>query len=106
MDWDNARIFLAVARSGQFLAAARQLGLDHATVARRVSALEKTLGSALFERRTTGCVPTPAGERFLASAERIEAEMLSAQADLAATGLDVSGTVRIGAPDGFGTLFL
>ncbi|MCA3635587.1 MAG: substrate-binding domain-containing protein, partial [Methylobacterium sp.] len=47
-----------------------------------------------------------AGERFLASAERIEAEMLSAQADLAATGLDVSGTVRIGAPDGFGTLFL
>ncbi|MCA3648498.1 MAG: LysR family transcriptional regulator [Methylobacterium sp.] len=106
MDWDNARIFLAVARSGQFLAAARQLGLDHATVARRVSALEKALGSALFERRTTGCVPTPAGERFLASAERIEAEMLSAQADLAATGLDVSGTVRIGAPDGFGTLFL
>ncbi len=106
MDWDNARIFLAVARSGQFLAAARQLGLDHATVARRVSALEKALGSPLFERRTTGCVPTPAGERFLASAERIEAEMLSAQADLAATGLDVSGTVRIGAPDGFGTLFL
>lgn len=106
MDWDNARIFLAVARSGQFLAAARQLSLDHATVARRITALEKTLGLTLFERRTSGCAITPAGERFLASAERIEAEMLSAQADLAATGLDVAGSVRIGAPDGFGTLFL
>ncbi len=106
MDWDNVRIFLAAARSGQFLAAARQLGIDHATVARRVTALEEQLGSKLFERRTSGCVVTPQGERFLVAAERIEAEMLSAQADLAATGPDVAGTVRIGAPDGFGTLFL
>ena len=106
MDWDNVRIFLAAARSGQFLAAARQLGVDHATVARRVSALEERLGTKLFERRTSGCVVTPQGERFLVSAERIEAEMLSAQADLAATGPEIGGTVRIGAPDGFGTLFL
>lgn len=106
MDWDDVRIMLAVARSGQFLAAARGLGLDHATVARRVSRLESTLGARVFERRTTGCSLTPQGERFLIAAERIEAEMLSAQADVSATGLDVAGTVRIGAPDGFGTLFL
>jgi DNA-binding transcriptional LysR family regulator len=106
MDWDNVRIFLAAARSGQFLAAARRLGVDHATVARRVTALEQRLGTKLFERSTSGCVVTPQGERFLAAAERIEAEMLSAQADLAATGPEVAGTVRIGAPDGFGTLFL
>ena len=39
MDWDNVRVFLAVARAGQFVAAARRLGLDHATASRRVAAL-------------------------------------------------------------------
>ena len=106
MDWDNVRIFLSVVRAGQFLAAARQLGVDHATVARRVTALEDRLGAKLFERRTSGCVMTLSGERFLASAEKVEAEMLRAQAEIASTDLDVAGTVRIGAPDGFGTLFL
>ena len=106
MDWDNARLFLAVARAGQFLAAARQLHLDHATVSRRIGALEKSLGALLFERRTNGCRLTASGERFLAAAEKIEAEMLRAQADLSASEVEVAGTVRVGAPDGFGTLFL
>jgi len=106
MDWDHARIFLAAARNGQFLAAARQLRLDHATIGRRISALEQGLGAKLFERRTNGCVLTPAGERFLIAAERIEADMLRVQAELNETEVEVSGTVRIGAPDGFGTLFL
>ncbi|MGL4635139.1 MAG: LysR family transcriptional regulator [Beijerinckiaceae bacterium] len=106
MDWDNVRIFLAVARTGQFLAAARQLSIDHATVARRITVLETALGTKLFDRRTSGCTVTAGGERFLAAAERIEAEMLQAQSDVTANDLEVAGTVRIGAPDGFGTLFL
>lgn len=106
MDWDHARIFLAVARTGQFLAAARQLRLDHATVGRRISALEADLGVKLFERRTTGCALTPAGERFSVAAECMEAEMLRARSDLGDAEVEVAGTVRIGAPDGFGTLFL
>ena len=106
MDWDNARLFLAVARAGQFLAAARQLHLDHATVSRRIGALEKSLGALLFERRTNGCRLTGAGERFLVAAETIEAEVLRAQADLSASELEVAGMVRVGAPDGFGTYFL
>lgn len=106
MDWDHARMFLAAARAGQFLAAARQLRVDHATVGRRISALEATLGAKLFERRTNGCVLTPAGERFLAAAERMEAEMLRVHAELSETDVEVAGTVRVGAPDGFGTLFL
>ena len=40
MDWDNVRVFLAVARAGQFVAAAKRLRLDHATVSRRIAALE------------------------------------------------------------------
>lgn len=106
MDWDHARIFLGVARSGQILAAARQLRLDHATVARRINALEDELGVKLFDRRTNGCAPTPAGERFLAAAERIEADMLRVQAELSETDVEAAGVVRIGAPDGFGTYFL
>jgi DNA-binding transcriptional LysR family regulator len=106
MDWDHARIFLAVARRGQFLAAARQLRLDHATVMRRMARLEAELGTRLLDRRTTGCVPTSAGEVFLMAAERMEAEMLRVQADLSAQDVEVAGTVRVGAPDGFGTLFL
>jgi DNA-binding transcriptional LysR family regulator len=106
MDWDHARMFLAVARSGQLLAAARQLRLDHATVARRITALEASLGVKLLDRRTNGCVLTPAGERFLVAAERIEADMLRVQADLSETEVEAAGIVRIGAPDGFGTYFL
>lgn len=106
MDWDHARIFLAAARAGQFLAAGRQLKLDHATIGRRISALETGLGAKLFERRTNGCVLTPAGERFLVGAERMEAEMLRMQSELSDADVEVAGTVRIGAPDGFGTLFL
>lgn len=106
MDWDLARVFLAVARAGQFLGAARHMRLDHATVARRISALEAALGVKLFERRPNGCFLTPAGEQFTIAAERIEAEMLKAQAELGGTDVDAAGTVRVGAPDGFGTYFL
>ena len=106
LDWDHLRVFLAVARAGQMLAAARQLGLDHATVGRRLGALEAGLGTKLLERRTTGCELTPAGERLLGHAERIETEMLQAQSAIGNVDLALAGTVRIGAPDGFGTYFL
>lgn len=106
MDWDDARFFLAAARAGQLSAAARRLGVDHATVGRRITALETALGARLLERRPTGCVPTRAGERFLEVAERMESEWLRAQGEFAEGGVEMTGPVRIGAPDGFGTLFL
>ena len=106
MNWDDVRIFLAVARSGQILGAARRLELNHATVSRRVAALEEALKTKLFRRLTTGSELTPAGERFLEVAERMEADMLTARAEISGEGDEVSGTVRIGAPDGFGVAFL
>lgn len=106
MNWDDVRIFLAVARAGQILGAARRLELNHATVSRRIAALEESLKTKLFRRLTTGSELTQAGERFLAVAERMEADMIAARADLAGEGDAVSGVVRIGAPDGFGTAFL
>lgn len=106
MNWDDARIFLAVARAGQILGAARRLELNHATVSRRIAALEDALGVKLFRRLTTGSELTPAGERFLDVAERMEAEMIAARSELAGGDEAISGTVRIGAPDGFGVAFL
>lgn len=106
MNWDDVRIFLAVARAGQFLGAAKRLELNHATVSRRIAALEEALRAKLFRRLTTGSELTPAGTRFLDIAERMEADMIAARSTLAGEGDEISGTVRIGAPDGFGVAFL
>ncbi|GHB19090.1 LysR family transcriptional regulator [Pseudovibrio japonicus] len=106
MNWDDARVFLAVARSGQILGAAQRLSLNHATVARRISALEAALQAKLIDRRTTGCALTSEGERFFEFAESMETEMLSARAEIGGTDVELSGAVRIGTPDGFGVAFL
>ena len=105
MNWDDVRIFLAVTRHGQILGASRALGLNHATVARRLTALEEALGTALFRRRTSGTQLTAQGEAFLVHAEAMESASLAA-AGSAETNSEVEGTVRIGAPDGFGVAFL
>lgn len=106
MNWDDVRIFLAVSRAGQILGAARRLQINHATVSRRIAALEEALGAKLFRRMTTGSELTAAGERFLPVAERMEADMIAARAEVSGEGDDIAGTVRIGAPDGFGVTFL
>jgi DNA-binding transcriptional LysR family regulator len=106
MDWDNVRVFLAVARGGQFVAAARRLRLDHATISRRIAALETGLGARLFDRRTTGARLTSAGEKFLATAEQMESAFLHAQSEIGDKDVELAGIVRIGAPDGFSTYYL
>jgi DNA-binding transcriptional LysR family regulator len=105
-DWDDLRFFLAVARSGRLTAAARRLGADHATVSRRVTALEEALKAKLFERRPQGYALTAHGERLLAKAETMETEALAIQSDIGGADMALAGIVRIGAPDGFGTSFL
>jgi DNA-binding transcriptional LysR family regulator len=106
MDWEYIRVFLCVARVGQFLAAARQLRVDHGTVSRKISALESSLGVRLFDRHTTGCVLTAPGEQLLASAEIVEAELLRAHSLIARLDAEISGTIRVGVPDSFGTYFM
>jgi molybdate transport repressor ModE-like protein len=105
MNWDDIRIFLQVARQGQILGAAKSLGLNHATVARRLTALEESMGSKLVSRRTNGTELTLAGQRLLAHAEAMEAATLSAR-EASQVDSVIAGTVRIGAPDGFGVGFL
>lgn len=106
MDWDHLRVFLAVAREGQLLSAGRKLGLNHATVSRRLDALEESLGTQLLVRRPAGSNLTAAGERLLDVAERLETKVLGISEELRDVAAEVAGTVRIGAPDGLGNCFL
>jgi DNA-binding transcriptional LysR family regulator len=105
-DWDALRLFLAVARAGRLTVAARRLGADHATVSRRITSLEEALEATLFERRPQGYTLTPHGERLVAAAETIESAALAASSEIGGADLALSGTVRLGSPDGFGTAFL
>jgi DNA-binding transcriptional LysR family regulator len=105
-DWDDLRFFLAVARAGRLTIAARRLGADHATVSRRITALEEALKAKLFERRPQGYALTEHGERLLAKAETMETQALAVSSEIGGADLALSGTVRVGTPDGFGTLFL
>jgi molybdate transport repressor ModE-like protein len=106
MDWDRIRIFLEVARTGQILGAAKRLGLNHATVARQLTALEEELKTRLVDRHTTGCSLTGSGEALLTAAERAESEFLKVGSQLSGTSDAITGTVRVGAPDGLGNYFL
>jgi len=105
MNWDDARIFLAVARKGQILGAAKSLGLNHATVARRITALEHDLGSTLFQRLPNGSELTTHGQYFLRYAEMMESASLMAR-EAAGADTALEGAVRVGAPDGLGVAFL
>ena len=106
LNWDDARLFLAVARAGQLLGAARHLGVSQATLSRRMSALERALGTKLLVRRTTGCELTEAGEAFAGTLEAIEDTFVAGEARIRGREASLSGTIRIGAPDGFGNAFL
>jgi molybdate transport repressor ModE-like protein len=95
VDWEDIRIFIALARHGSLSAAARALSVNHATVARRISSLERALGDKLVERRPDGFVLTASGARALALAN----DMDTAAASLSRGGESdgPSGLVRINA---------
>ncbi|MCT8973026.1 LysR family transcriptional regulator [Microbaculum marinisediminis] len=106
LDWNDLRYFLSVARTGRLTEASRRLGTDHATVSRRIKALEGALDARLFERSPRGYALTEAGERLLAHAERMESSAARMQSEIAGENMTLGGAVRVGAPDGFGTIFL
>lgn len=106
MDWDNLRFFLELSRAGKLTVAARRLGVDHTTVARRVQALEKLLGRPLFIRSGSGYSLAEAGRRLLAQVEAMESAYLAIEQDDSGTADNLSGLVRIGTTEGYGVEFL
>jgi DNA-binding transcriptional LysR family regulator len=104
IDWQDVRVFLALARHSSLSATARTLAVNHATVSRRLRALETSLGTKLVERRPEGYVLTQAGNRALEVASDMEsaAQRLGhGESDAAPVGL-----VRVNAPPGLAAGFL
>jgi DNA-binding transcriptional LysR family regulator len=99
-DWDDLRVFLAVARTESLSGAGKALRLDPATVGRRIMKLEEALGARLFVKSPQGYAATEAGLRLLPHAEAAEQAVQAAADDLRGGAGGLSGQVRIGAPDG------
>ncbi|MGC8202802.1 LysR family transcriptional regulator [Aliiroseovarius sp. PTFE2010] len=97
-NWDDVRLFLAVSRAESLSGAGRTLRLDPATLGRRIARLEQVLDTALFVKSPQGYALTAEGERFLTHAE--QAERSIAEASEHRKGDQLSGQIRIGAPDG------
>ena len=102
VDWDHLRFFLVLARAKTLTNAARLIGVEHSTEARRNQALESTLGTQLFKREATGYELTSEGLALVPRVEQMEQSFI--QIDKRHDPLQ--GRVRIGAPEGFGTAFL
>jgi DNA-binding transcriptional LysR family regulator len=100
------RAFLAIARSGRLTGAAARLRVDHMTLSRRIGALEHGLDAKLFERSPQGYSLTEAGQRLLPIAEEMERLALGAHESVGGSAASLSGSVRIGSPEGFGSYFL
>lgn len=95
LDWNDLRYFLAVAREGSTLAAGRSLRVSQTTVARRIAALERSLGFPLFEKRQAGYALTPAGAELIERAEHVEGAANAFAEAAAAQSREVSGSVKI-----------
>jgi DNA-binding transcriptional LysR family regulator len=94
-DWNDVRHFLAVARSGSTLTAARALKVSQPTVARRIAALEAALGVPLFERRQAGYRLTGEGEALLPAAEAVEQGAIALADGAAARAGTLEGVVKL-----------
>lgn len=106
LNWDDMRYFLALCRKNSFVSAANELRVTHSTVARRITALETSLQTLLFHRNEKGCTVTPAGEKLIVFAEQIESTVLNIEESVSGYNNQLSGSIRIGAPDGIGNCYL
>jgi DNA-binding transcriptional LysR family regulator len=101
LDWNDLRHLLAAARAGTLAGAARQMGVEHTTIGRRLAALERALGGSLVLRRPDGLTLTALGERVAAAAEQVE-QAVAGVRDAAVTE---QSRVRVAVPSGFAGLF-
>jgi DNA-binding transcriptional LysR family regulator len=104
--WDDLRIFLAVARSQSLSGAGRSLKIDPATVGRRIARLEESYGAPLFAKSPTGYALTDAGQRLMAHAVKAEQAVEDAAEEMAGKAGGLTGQIRIGAPDGSANFLL
>ena len=99
-NWDDLKVFLAVARSESLSGAGKVLKVDPATVGRRIARFEAQMGALLFTKSPQGYALTADGQRLMMRAIRAEDEMSRAFEGLAGETGQLSGQIRLGAPDG------
>ena len=102
-DWNDLRYFLELTRQGKLVRAAARLQVDHTTVSRRITALEKQLDVRLFDKSPQGYKLTDAGLRLLPLAEQIETQSNQLYQEIAGKDTRLGGTVRVAAPEALGT---
>lgn len=100
MRWDDLKVFLSVARLNSLSNAGRSLKMDPATVGRRVQRLEDDLSARLFNKSPQGYDLTEAGQRLMQHANMVEQSVLAAKAEVSGQSNVLSGSIRVGAPDG------
>ncbi|ALM82376.1 LysR family transcriptional regulator [Bordetella sp. N] len=105
-DWENLRHFLAVGRAGTLSGAARALAVDHATVSRRLAALEREVQAVLVERLPRACRLTPAGMQVLEQAKLMETAAFAIERQARASQVVLKGRVTLSAPPVLATHFL
>src|SRR6266478_5651980 len=103
-NWSDLRFFLELARTGTLAAAGRKLGVDNTTVGRRLSALERDLGSKLFSRTPDGLVLTAAGEAIRTAGEEMEQAVLRGEQRALGSDRKLSGLVRVATTEMLGEL--
>lgn len=106
LDWEDLKIFVALARHGSMRSAGAALGVHGSTVTRRVDHFERKLGVRLFDRRGSQWSLTDAGQSLMQSVHRVEDEIDGIERRL--QGLDdrMEGDIRVSLPDVMGTGFL
>jgi DNA-binding transcriptional LysR family regulator len=103
MDWDDVRVFEAVASARSLSAGARGAGVDRSTASRRIAGLERALGARLFLRTRSGLRLSPAGERLLVHAGRMGEQARALQAAASEAGATATGKVRIATTEALAT---
>lgn len=106
LDWNDIRVFLAVADTGSTLQASRELGVSQSTVSRRVAAMEDVLRLRLFEKRRTGYALSESGRDLLETARATAKAMIAFEMQAAAQKRGSTGTVRLTASDAFSDYLL
>ncbi len=106
MNWDDLKFFLAVCRTGSIRAAATALGVNHATVSRRINQFETAVGMRLFERSAQGYVRTAAADQIYAEAHHLEERLNTFSRRLLNQDDELAGEIRITLPQLLGEGFL
>jgi len=104
--FESISAFVAVARSGGFSSAAREVGIPLATISRRVADLEQDLGVRLLQRSTRQVVLTESGKSFFVACQRLLDDLKDAQEAVTGEYRTPKGELTVTAPQGFGRLHL